>query len=255
MKRSKGVDNPAPKHVRRLQYGVRDDATWGAKWVDEIEVEDTSPESIANSKHRRYLGDEYGDLVVAWFNEMASTRRNRIAYQRVCRLFRALLKVPDILGDQEVLQKIATSRPGKIKQEIKGKLNQLKDIGKQLQHYSQHPQYFVMKTHDVGFHAEASTHVQPVFNLVPSEGRNFREQSTVSAILELAQMGLLHKVRRCDWVICRRWFYARFPHQRFCKEQCKNAYCNSKGFKAEHAAKQREIDELHRSGKVKTKSR
>lgn len=236
MKRSKVGPDPAPGHVRRLEYGVRDDAIWGPKWIDEIEVEDTSPLSIANSKRRRYLGDEYGDLVVAWFNEMASAQRNRVAYERMCRLFRTLLKLPHVLGDKKKLQKVVRS------------------IDKQLQHYSQRPQYFAMKTHDVGFQAAAPVRVQPFFNVVPSAG-NFRELSTVSAILELAQRGLLHRVRRCDWGRCRRWLYARFPHQRFCDEQCKNEYCASKGFKTEHAAKQREIDGLHRSGKVKMKSK
>ena len=59
MKRSKMGHNPAPDHVRRLEYGVRDDAIWGPKWADEIEVEDTSPESIANLKRRRYIGDRH----------------------------------------------------------------------------------------------------------------------------------------------------------------------------------------------------
>jgi hypothetical protein len=224
--------NPATDHSQQLEYGVNDDAVWGPRWVDAIVVEDTSTESVGNVKRRRYIGDEFGDLVVAWFNEMASTRCNRVAYQRVCRLFRTLLKLLDVGGDQEALQKIVTS------------------IDKQLQYYSQRPRYFAMKTHDVGFHNAASPRVQSFFDVLPS-ATNVRELSTVSSILELANRGLLHKVRRCGWGRCRRWLYARFPHQRFCDEQCKNKYCASKRFKAEHSAKQRVTDELHRSGKVK----
>src|ERR1019366_6013372 len=228
--------DPEPKHERRLEYGVRNDATWGPKWIDEIKVRGTSPESIANSKQRRrYRGDEYGDVLVAWLNEMAPGRRNRSAYQRMCRLLKTVLQLADVHGDQTRLQKIATS------------------IEKQLPRYPVRPQYFLMTTQEVGPRGEALDRVRPFFQVVPSGGQTSREQAAVSAILELSQGGLLSNVRRCDVKKCRRWLYARFPHQRFCSEQCKNEYCASKAFRVEHAAKQKKIDELHRSGKVKMK--
>lgn len=223
--------DPEPEHERRLEYGVRDDATWGPKWTDEIKVRGASPESAVNLKRRRrYRGDEHGDVLVAWLNEMVHGRRNRSAYQRICRLLKNVLQLAEVPGDQTRRQEIATS------------------IEKQLHGYSERPQHFVMKTREVGPQGEALDRVRPFFQAVPSGGQTSREQAAVIAILELSQRGLLSNVRRCDWKKCRRWLYPRFPHQRFCREQCKNEYCASKAFKVEHAAKQKKIDELRRSG-------
>ncbi len=230
----KAHSNPGAKHEPGLEYGVRDDTTWGPKWIDEINVQGTSQECIASSKQRRqYRGDEYGDVLVAWLNEMASSPRNRSVYQRMRRLLKKVFQLANVPDDQTRLQKIATS------------------IEKQLPSTS--PQYFVMRTQEVGPQREALDRIRFFPQVVPSGGQTFREQAAVNAILELSLRDLLSNVRSCDGKKCRRWLYARFPHHRFCSEQCKNQYYASKAFKAEHAAKQKQIDELHRSGKVKTK--
>jgi len=225
--------NLGAAHERRLEYGVRSDKTWGPKWSDKINVQGKSKESVASSRRRRrYLGDEYGDVLVAFLNEMALGRRNRSIYERMCRLLN-MCQSSSVPVDQARQQKIATS------------------IEKQLRRYTARPQRFVMKTKDVGPRGEVLDRVRFSPQMVPSGGQTFREQTAVNAILELSPRDLLSNVRRCDNKKCRRWLYARFPHQRFCSERCKNEYCASKAFKVEHAARQKEIDELHRSGKVK----
>jgi hypothetical protein len=38
--------------------------------------------------------------------------------------------------------------------------------------------------------------------------------------LHLADRGLLNRIRECGREKCSRWFYAKFPHQRFCSLSC-----------------------------------
>jgi len=227
------VKRPRSNPERTLVYGVRSDATWGPVWTDGVEQLGTSPEPSANLRQRRqYRGDEYGDVLVAWLNEMAHSRHNRSAYQRMSRLLKTVLQSSDVSDDPAKLKKVAMS------------------IEEQLRRYSVRPKYFAVKTREVNPQGEAPDRARPFFQVVPSGGQSFREQAAVSAILELAQSGLLSNVRRCDWRKCRGWLYARYPHHRFCSEQCKNGYYSTKAFKVEHAAKQKKIDDLRRSGKV-----
>lgn len=197
-------------------------------YVKQVKKAPSNPEPKREQRQRQYRGDEYGGLLVAWLNEMRHGRRNQSAYRRMVRLFRTVLQLADVPVDQTRLKKSATS------------------IEKQLRHYSVCQHYFVMKTKEVGPQGEALDRARPFFQEGPSGGQTAREQAAFSAILELSQRGLLSNIRRCDWKKCRRWLYARFTHHRFCSEQCKDKYCDSKEFKLKHAAKQKTIDKFHR---------
>lgn len=213
---------------------LHDDATWSTKLIEKMSVQRTSAEPIANlnQRRRRYRGDEYGSLLAAWLNEMTHGRRNQCAYRRANRLLKTVLQLTDVPGDQTRLQKIATS------------------IEKQLRPYSSRPHCFMMRTQEAGSQGETLERIRPFFQAVPSGGQTTREHAAVDAILELSQRALLSDIRRCDSRKCRRWLYARFAHQHFCSERCKNEYCDSKEFKLKHAAKQKITDELKRSGKA-----
>ena len=47
----------------------------------------------------------------------------------------------------------------------------------------------------------------------------------VHSMMELAEEGLLHRVRRCR--ACKRWFFARFRHQDFCSQACQQKHYRS----------------------------
>jgi len=53
-----------------------------------------------------------------------------------------------------------------------------------------------------------------VGKLIPRQGLAFIRA------LHLADRGLLGRVRECGRKECSRWFYAKFPHQRFCSLHC-----------------------------------
>lgn len=47
------------------------------------------------------------------------------------------------------------------------------------------------------------------------------EPAAIETIVELSQRRLLPRVQKCR-AGCGAWFYARFPHQRFCSQACKD---------------------------------
>ena len=59
---------------------------------------------------------------------------------------------------------------------------------------------------------------------------NPSEAQAVVYLLNLAELGLIDRIRQCGW--CTTWFYARFKHQRFCKTECQqNAYAKTTGWR------------------------
>jgi hypothetical protein len=52
-------------------------------------------------------------------------------------------------------------------------------------------------------------------------GWPMREPVAIEAIVELSQERLLPKVKKCS-AGCGKWLYARFPHQQFCSQACKD---------------------------------
>ena len=50
----------------------------------------------------------------------------------------------------------------------------------------------------------------------------FAELGMVLQIKDLAEEGRISSIKQCAH--CRRWLFARFPHQRFCQESCKEMF-------------------------------
>ena len=44
------------------------------------------------------------------------------------------------------------------------------------------------------------------------------EERAVMYMVRLSELGLLERVRPCKW--CTSWFFAKFRHQNYCKQQC-----------------------------------
>jgi hypothetical protein len=53
----------------------------------------------------------------------------------------------------------------------------------------------------------------------------FQEYLLVQTIENFAENGLLDSLKRCPQ--CQRWLFARFSHQRFCTEECKEMFHRS----------------------------
>jgi hypothetical protein len=53
----------------------------------------------------------------------------------------------------------------------------------------------------------------------------FMEVGIALTMIELASEGRIRSLKQCE--DCRRWLYAKFPHQRFCSEACKESFHSS----------------------------
>jgi len=75
-----------------------------------------------------------------------------------------------------------------------------------------------VKTVHVQDEGKYKTFAEPrwIFGWYSSAGARVAEM--VFRIVRLGERGLLGRVRACDR--CKRWFYAKFNHQRFCGKKC-----------------------------------
>ncbi len=55
--------------------------------------------------------------------------------------------------------------------------------------------------------------------------RQVRELIYALDILEIAKAGRINSLKQCEQ--CHKWLFARFPHQRFCSESCKEHFHRS----------------------------
>jgi len=50
------------------------------------------------------------------------------------------------------------------------------------------------------------------------------ELNAVLIAVELARLGRIASLKECANSDCKRWFFAKFAHSRFCSEDCKNTF-------------------------------
>jgi hypothetical protein len=73
------------------------------------------------------------------------------------------------------------------------------------------------------------------------------EPAFVLLLLELAERGLIHSVRRCAKADCHRWFFAHYDHQRFDTDKCRiAALAEDPARKEERKAYMRELRRLQK---------
>lgn len=63
---------------------------------------------------------------------------------------------------------------------------------------------------------------------IPTTGKreqHFDQLFLVLTIVEIARAGRIVSLKQCE--NCHKWLFARFPHQRFCSETCKDHYHRS----------------------------
>ena len=73
------------------------------------------------------------------------------------------------------------------------------------------------------------------------KGINTQDALDLQDFLDLAREGLLPRLKRCANPKCRRWFYARFAHQRFDSERCQQ-----ETFRSDPGWKQKRCDYMKR---------
>jgi hypothetical protein len=63
----------------------------------------------------------------------------------------------------------------------------------------------------------------------PADGHahKYSERAFALQILDIADRGRISYLKQCANTNCRKWLFARFSHQRFCEEGCKEEYHRS----------------------------
>jgi hypothetical protein len=84
--------------------------------------------------------------------------------------------------------------------------------------------------------------------LLDEAGIDDAERQALTQIQRLLMLGLLTRLRRCQNEPCKRWFYARFGHQRSHSDECRIAHAQS-GPKWNEDHKARRRNYYQRTGK------
>ena len=190
---------------------------------------------------REFAGERDSKPLVSWLNERPRTR-----YHGRMELLLADLSVvrlhhrgiygwdpssywsPDVIGAVEEL-------PSEVRRS-------LRRVQRELAHYRSWPQLYGVN--GVG-------HMQFAWIGV-SRDRGFRH--ALHCMTMLGRQGLLERVKQCGK--CRRWFYARFAHQGYCRPACQQAgYKSSEEWREHRKEYMREYRRRHFSSTRSTQGR
>jgi hypothetical protein len=169
-------------------------------------------------RKRQYPGEHQAGLLIAWLEKNKSRERGR----RVASLLRDMRAA---LGMYEPRWEPTPDGPFRrtISVEAGREYERLqRRINRTLSYYRLSPEInFYQPPHltrwEVFWHVPGTRMVYPaVCNSEPD---------AISAVLRLAEKGVVHRVRECRQ--CGRWLFARFEHQEFCGQKCQLAHYHS----------------------------
>ena len=191
---------------------------------------------------RHYFGELDADTLVTWLNQ----RRKTISHRRIERLLvnlqAALDEFPDFTWTETASGLTATARVRRTRS-LKAAQEELARYrfrpalralavrpdshGSSLRHHlpaasSSHPVHVELPTAPRRLPARPARPDKAVGTYEPAFEWDCEHEAgqAIIAIMELGRAGLLWRVRRCK---CGEWLYARFRHQRFCSDACKQA--------------------------------
>lgn len=84
---------------------------------------------------------------------------------------------------------------------------------------------FGVPTEEAKKQSSAQYFLQISWTLLGDQYEKNHELFLVLDIMEIAQAGRIDSLKQCE--NCRKWLFARFPHQRFCSENCKEHFHRS----------------------------
>jgi|SRR5215467_1092913 len=188
------------------------------------------------SRHpeRQYHGEDSGDRVAQFLNTFGIPVRYHAQLSP-----KLLAKYEEgrkrVLSIMEMLQTIFTAGPRPSRAALLADLR----LNKLLPRY---------KSYSLVFHERGVPGFIPVVH--PGSRMTAEECHTVGALIKLAEMGAINRVKKCQQ--CENWFYARFAHQGFCTDKCRiKNNATSEHWKEYKRNKAREYYHLHKTGKVR----
>ncbi len=156
---------------------------------------------------RRYLGERYAEPLVDVLNRCAG-ERGTLKIERILRNFQALTASAtweDISKEVGLPMPFMMAMPRVQKKKWKAAYEELRTT---LRRFKFYPALQGLQEGAWQFYWRSVRH--------------HHAESLVYEVLRLAASGMILRIRQC--VECKRWFYARFAHQLFCKGECKEKH-------------------------------
>jgi hypothetical protein len=151
---------------------------------------------------REFTGDFEAERLIVWLmcNEYPGkriTKRSDPKGIKFNRVHRILKLVQDALALGGSHQSTEISKKGL-------RVRILQEIDEHLRRYK--------------FRLRIGDSLEPCWTEPKARRVNPSEEQAVVYILKLSELGLIDRIRPCDW--CTTWFFARFSHQKYCKTEC-----------------------------------
>jgi hypothetical protein len=209
----------------------------------------TENRPVGRFKGRTYYGENVGAHVTNWLNEPPEDPDYPVIWGRVFwdkkSAKRILTLLKDFVAILEMLKKLSPNfdwrwgqrpdpknLPPEGFHELESKLND------QLRKYRIIPSFTATRGRQ-----------WVIENVVGDSPRPYGELVAAHSIIELAKLGLLSRIIKCD---CGKWYFARFQHQRCCSDACRRKlYEKTPAFKKARREYMRQYYWLKKSGKVK----
>ena len=183
-----------------------------------------------------YIGEVEGRVLANWLN----THRGKKDYKRLVRLIRNI----------EWLRDAWPLPSSDLTASVSEYTNRRREIVREFGRFRPHPVILQHSEEKPGNLTRASLRRKPgVIRFLLQYGPGGIGEA-VMHIARLAEGNLLNRVRECDE--CKRWFYARFRHQRNCSTPCQQAHFrSSKAWKESRKIYMRKYRDEVRENKVK----
>jgi hypothetical protein len=149
---------------------------------------------------RTYRGEEEARFLLSQLNEKRMIHRDRL---------RQIILALQELGDcrQITRQRILSGDPTQIEE-----MRKIETVNKFLRQYEARPRLRLPSPFGGGIRLAWRC-----------AGKDI-ELNAVLIAVELARQGRIASLKECTNSDCKRWFFAKFAHSRFCSEDCKNTF-------------------------------
>ncbi len=156
-----------------------------------------------HSLHQReFLGQFEAEQLVLWLQTNEFPRRKRSVTAKDCTP--EFKRVRALLIYLQTAEELRRKQPEPTKVERLARIPLLRKTNQMLRRY-----VYRLRIHD-SLETRLVEAKPPA--VLPSEER------AVMYMVRLSELGLLERVRPCKW--CTSWFFAKFAHQNYCKQEC-----------------------------------
>jgi hypothetical protein len=170
-----------------------------------------------NQQRRIYAGEPWAGGLITWIQKNTK-RRNGVRIQALLREMRGIVDLDCM--EEPIFGHSQSGIPVSVRRakspEASARSQKLaRSVNRRLRRYRLWPELFLFGTAQSPDRWVPRWHAEGERSSTPD---SLSEADAVLSILQLAQNGYVHRLRECE--DCRKWFFARFSHSRFCSQGC-----------------------------------